>query len=372
MEELQRHNGSIKALQRVDVSSRPQVSAVVVNFNAGELLTDAVGALLDQFVPVEVLVVDNASGDGSVERLREARGHDRRLSIIESAANLGFTRASNIGLIKAQGEFVLLINPDCIVKPKTLERMLTLLERHPEVGMAGCLIRNEDGSEQAGCRRSVPTPWRTLVRVFHLDKLFPHNRRFRNFVLTEEPLPDIPVYVEAISGAFMLVRRDVVKQVGLLDEGYFLHCDDLDWCMQFRKAGWRILFVPDVAVTHHQGTCSAGRPIFVAWHKHRGMIRFYRKFFRLQYPFPLMVIVIIAVWSRFLLVAGHELIRLIIGMVRGKTIRAPTRVFVGQKPTAVARPQVWAHDRRNSVSLAYPYSGPERRKTGRKSSQSVS
>ncbi len=302
-------------------SPYPTVSVVVVNFNGGELLTGSVTGALSSSVSIEVFVVDNGSTDGSVERLRAACGRDRRLTIIENGANLGFTRASNIALRKAQGSFVLLLNPDCVIGPDTLERMLVVLEGHPEAGMAGCLIRNEDGSEQAGCRRSVPTPWRTLVRVFHLDKLFPRSRRFRNFVLTKEPLPDQPVYVEAISGAFMLIRREAVEQVGLLDEGYFLHCDDLDWCMRFGQKGWKILFVPGVEVTHYQGTCSAGRPVFVLWHKHKGMVRFYRRFFRHQYPLPLMVLVIGAVWARFAVLAAHAWVKLAMKRLRG--FRAP-------------------------------------------------
>ena len=336
------------------VNTGPAISAVIVNFNGGELLTRSVAKLLSSSVSTEAFVVDNGSTDGSVERLRAACGRDRRLTIIDNGANLGFTRASNIALKRAQGDLILLLNPDCIIGPDALERMLITLGRHPKAGMAGCLIRNEDGSEQAGCRRSVPTPWRTLVRVLHLDKLFPNHRRFRNFVLTREPLPDAPVYVEAISGAFMLVRREAIDQVGLLDEGYFLHCDDLDWCMRFQQKGWKILFVPDVEVTHYQGTCSVGRPIFVLWHKHKGMMRFYRKFFRHQYPIPLMALVVSAVWSRFILLTIYALMKL---AVRRVTIPSdPARS--GKTRGIMDRPN--GDDRRDS-DRAEKYHGPERR-----------
>lgn len=345
--------------------TRPMVSIVIVNFNGGELLTRTTASALASSIPVEVFVVDNGSSDGSVERLRAVHGTDGRLVVVENGENLGFTRANNIALTRAKGDFALLLNPDCLVEQEALRRVLVTIERFPDAGMAGCLIRNEDGSEQAGCRRSIPTPWRTLVRVLHLDKLFPNHRRFRNFVLTREPLPDQPVYVEAISGAFMLVRREALKQVGLMDEGYFLHCDDLDWCMRFQKAGWRILFVPDVAVTHYQGTCSVGRPIFVAWHKHKGMIRFYRKFFRHQYPAPLMALVMGAVWSRFALVVLHESAKVAIARVRGP-VRPPER----QKPKAATIVLPRLGDRR-SASVAPQYNGPERRMTSYKSSQSA-
>ncbi len=291
-------------LQNINSSGAPEVSITVVNFNCGVLLADAVAAALASTVPVEILLVDNGSSDSSVAQVRQRCGHDARLRIIENGRNLGFTCASNMGLKQATGEFVLLLNPDCIVQPDTLERMLSLLKQQPDIGMAGCLLRNRDGSEQAGCRRAVPTPWRTLVRVLHLNTLFPLHPRFRNFLLNHEPLPQEPVLVEAISGAFMLVRRKVVEQVGLLDEGYFLHCDDLDWCMRFRQLGWKILFVPQVEAIHHKGVCSCGHPVLVLWHKHKGMVRFYRKFFRHQYPLPLMAAVVVAVWLRFAILAA--------------------------------------------------------------------
>jgi len=287
---------------------RPLVSVIIVNFNGGELLSLCVQTVLSSSIPLEVFVSDNGSTDGSVSLLRCNLGDDTRLSVIENHQNLGFSRANNLAAKWACGEYILYLNPDCILKEGTLTRMLAAMAVYPEAGMAGPLIRNTDGSEQAGCRRAVPTPWRTLVRVLHLNKLFPDHPRFRTFLLNQEPLPVEPAYIEAISGAFMLVRRQAYNQVGPLDEGYFLHCDDLDWCMRFRQAGWKILFVPDVEVVHYKGMCSKDRPIQVLWHKHRGMVRFYRKFFRHQYPLPLMALVVSAVWVRFALLVIHTIL----------------------------------------------------------------
>lgn len=290
---------SMTTVQNINPSEIPKVSIAVVNFNGGSILADAVAAVLASTTSVEISLVDNGSRDGSIAQVRRRCGNDPRLRIIENGRNLGFTSASNLALKQATGEFVLLLNPDCIVQPDTLAQVLSVMEQQPDIGMAGCLLRNRDGTEQAGCRRAVPTPWRTVVRVLHLNKVFPRHPRFRNFLLNHEPLPQEPVLVEAISGAFMLVRRTAMEQVGLLDEGYFLHCDDLDWCMRFRQAGWKILFVPQVEAVHHKGVCSGAHPVFVLWHKHKGMVRFYRKFFRHQYPLPLMAAVVTAVWLRF-------------------------------------------------------------------------
>jgi GT2 family glycosyltransferase len=260
-------------------------------------------------VAVDILVADNGSTDDSLELLRRSVGNDARLRIIENHRNLGFARACNLLLAQARGDYLLVLNPDALIQPDTLKRMVKALQAYPEAGMAGCLIRNPDGSEQAGCRRAVPTPWRSLVRVLHLRRLFPHHPGFRDFVLAREPLPSGPVPVEAISGAFMLVRREVIERVGALDDAYFLHCEDLDWCMRVRQAGWQILFVPEVEIVHYKGVCSRNRPVRVLWHAHKGMVRFYRKFFRHQYPLPLLALVMAAVWTRFGLLAMRTLVR---------------------------------------------------------------
>ncbi len=186
---------------------RPVVSVIIVNFNAGPLLSKAVESVLSSSITVEVFVSDNGSTDGSLLSLRAFVGVDTRLQIIENRRNLGFARASNIALKQAQGEYILLLNPDAVIKPDTLARMLEVFAAYPETGMAGCLLRNPDGTEQIGCRRNIPTPWRSLVRVLRLGKLSPGHPRFRNFILSKEPLPKKPIFIEAISGAFMLVRR---------------------------------------------------------------------------------------------------------------------------------------------------------------------
>lgn len=276
-----------------------RISVVVVSYNAGNFLDECVRAVLSSTLPVQLLICDNASDDGSMERLERAFGNDERLLILRNSENLGFAKASNRAIRHATADLVALLNPDCFVSPDTLERLCRAMAANPKAGMAGCMVRNPDGSEQAGTRRAIPTPWRTLVRVFHLDRVFPRHPRFRNFVVKDEPLPQRTVRAEGISGALMLVRREALDEVGLLDEGYFLHCEDLDWFMRFRANAWEILFVPDVDVVHLKGGCSTRHPLRVLWHKHRGMVRFYRKFFRHQYPRVLMWSVATAVWARF-------------------------------------------------------------------------
>ena len=284
------------------------ITAIIVNYNSGALLTACVASLFNSSCQVNVVVSDNGSSDDSIARLQAFYGEDSRLTIIRNHGNLGFSAGCNRGLPCATGEYVLFINPDCVVGTETLLRMQAMMEAHPEAGMAGCLIRNVDGSEQIGCRRYVPTPWRSFVRVLRLDRLFPRDPRFQTFNLAGTPLPSSPVVIEAISGAFMFVRRTALEKVGQLDEHYFLHCEDLDWCMRFRQAGYTILFVPAVEITHLKGG-SRAPPLFVEWHKHKGMTRFYLRFFRHQYPSALMLLVIGAVWARLALMAPYLLVK---------------------------------------------------------------
>lgn len=280
------------------------VSVIVVNFNGGPLLADCVESILNSSIPVEVIVCDNQSTDLSLLHLRLRFAGTDNLLVIENPANLGFARANNIALSHANGDYLLFLNPDCIIQPDTLEKMIAVLEGRPEVGMAGCLIQSPDGTEQPGCRRNIPTPWRTFLRMTRLSALARYDARFESYIQTGQPIPEEPVEVEAISGAFMLVRRSVLDELGPLDEGYFMHCEDLDWCMRFHLAQRKILFVPSIRILHVGGVCSASRPIAVEYYKHLGMVRFYRKFFRHRYPAILMWLVIAAVSGRFLLRAA--------------------------------------------------------------------
>lgn len=278
----------------------PGLSVIVVNYNAGPLLTECLGAVLASGVPVQVLVSDNGSSDGSLDAVRARFGRDVRVTLVENGTNLGFAGGNNRVLGRATAPYVLFLNPDCIVGPETCKRMLAFMETTPEAGMAGCIIRNPDGSEQAASRRAIPDPSSALVRVLRLDRLWPRLAAGRRLTLTDQPLPAVPVRVDAISGCFMLVRRAALSAVGPLDEGYFLHCEDLDWFVRFRRAAWEIYLVADAEVMHHKGACSRSRPMRVEWHKHRGMTRFFRKFQFNDYPLPFSLLVVVGIWAHFL------------------------------------------------------------------------
>ena len=281
---------------------RARISTIVVNFNAGPLLRTCIDSVMRCPLDVEIIVVDNASTDGSLAAIMGLPG----VQIIQNPANVGFAAGCNIGARAATAQFLLFLNPDCSFEPGALLKLLDAFAADPQTGMVGGFLTNLDGTEQAGGRRAVPTPWRSFVRAFGLARFANRwPRLFFDFHLHKQKLPDHAIEVEAISGACMMVSRKAMEDVGEWDEGYFLHCEDLDWCMRFRQHGWKILFVPSAQITHVLGVCSRSRPVFVQWHKHKGMMRFYRKFFQHQYPSFLMGLVSMGVWLRFGLLATY-------------------------------------------------------------------
>jgi GT2 family glycosyltransferase len=283
------------------------VSVVIVNHNAGAVLRDCLSTALAE--ARQVILVDNASVAKTFDRLIARFAMHPRLTVIRSAENVGFAAGCNIGLAQASEPAVLFLNPDSVPAEGAIRAMLDTLEADGEAGMVGGLLLSVDGSEQGGGRRAIPTPWRSFVRAFGLSRFA---RRwptlFDDFHLHMQPLPAEPIAVEAISGACMMISRTALEAVGPMDDGYFLHCEDLDYCMRIRAAGMRIIFNPHAAVTHVKGGCSRDRQLFVEWHKHKGMLRFYRKHFRHRYPTALMAVVRCGVWARFAAVSMPHLV----------------------------------------------------------------
>jgi GT2 family glycosyltransferase len=284
---------------------------IIVNYNSGILLLDCVSSV---FVAgaARVIVVDNQSTDDSLEHLERVVKNER-LVVIRNDKNLGFATACNIGAKISSAHSVLFLNPDAVLAADALTKMVAVLNTANDVGMVGGFLCNPDGTEQPGGRRVFPTPKRAFMRAFGLSRLsrfFPEV--FSDFLLDKEPLPSKPIPVEAISGACILVKREAMEDVGLFDTGYFLHCEDLDWCMRFRHKGWKVMFVPDAIVTHLWGACSRNRPYFVEWNKHCGMTLFYKKFFYHQYPGLLWGLVVAGIWFRFVLVIIYYTGRLVL------------------------------------------------------------
>lgn len=228
-----------------------QLSIIIVNYNVRTFLENALHSIrkATQDIEHEIIVVDNASDDGSVETIRTKFPY---VKLIENNSNLGFAKANNIGLKISNGKYLVLLNPDTIVQEDTFTSLIKFLDSHPEIGMAGCKILNPDGTLQLACRRSIPTPWSAFTKFTGLSNLFPKSKLFGRYNLTYLN-PDQTYEVEAISGSFMFLRRDVYEQVGGLDESYFMYGEDLDWCYRIRKSGWKIYYFHQTQIIHFKG-----------------------------------------------------------------------------------------------------------------------
>lgn len=275
----------------------PRVVAVIVNYNAGVLLRRAVDALLAGTPrPDAVVVVDNASSDGSAAALQADPAYRVAVHFIGNDRNRGFAAANNQVLAGGDADFWLLVNPDCLLEPDTLHELLACMRQDPAVGLAGGALRNPDGTLQKTAKRRLPTPWSGLARSLGLHRLGAAGRLADFDLAGHTPAAAGAETVEAISGAMMLVRGSALADVGLLDEGYFMHCEDLDWCKRFHDAGYRVVYVPSAGALHWKG--ASGRGPRVVWYLHRGMLRFYNKHYRRHYPWPFSVLVYAGVGLR--------------------------------------------------------------------------
>lgn len=294
------------------MSDQARTHIIIVNYNAGDWLKRAINSAL-KFSAGVVTVVDNASTDSSVKQAQD-KVKDPRLKWQLNKKNLGFAAANNQVLNELETEFAVLMNPDCELDVTSIQPILEAMDSDLRIGLASGRICNEDGTMQATCRRRFPTPWSAFVRLLKLNKLFPNSPKFADFDLGNVDLDDSNSvqeleHVEAISGAFMVARMSAVKEVGLLDEAYFMHCEDLDWCKRFELAGYKVAFVPSAKLVHAKGVSSRSRPIRVLYTLHKGMNRFYDKFYKNEYSLVLRLIVKLGIVSSFFARAILSLIR---------------------------------------------------------------
>jgi GT2 family glycosyltransferase len=241
----------------------------------------------------ELLFIDNASSDGSLAALNAlaaeavSESHLReavlRVDVVRNAQNVGFGRACNQALPGAQGRYVLLLNPDTVIERGALAKAVAYLDANPSVGILGPRIRLPDGKLDAPCRRSFKTPAIYFYKLSGLSRLFPRSPRFGRYYLSfldETVITD----VDAVIGAFMLVRRDVVQQIGLMDEQFYMYCEDEDWCFRAKRAGWRVVYFPESVVWHRKGASAAKRPTRMVLEWHKSIFRFHRKNMASNYP----------------------------------------------------------------------------------------
>lgn len=250
------------------------VSIIIVSWNARDYLKQCLESLTPTVCqyPMEVIVVDNASSDGS-QGLVESRFPHVRL--IRNSTNLGFARGNNLGIRSATGRYLCLINSDVKVLPDCINRLVDYCEQYPEIGMVGPRITGGDGSLQRSCR-GFPTLWNMLCRALALDTVFPRCKLFTGYSLSYW-LQDTTRSVDILSGCFWLVRRETLQRVGLLDEAFFMYGEDMDWSKRFWLSGSKLVFVSTAEAIHYGGASSSNSPIRFFIEMQRADLQYWKK-----------------------------------------------------------------------------------------------
>ncbi len=299
------------------------VSIIVLNYNTCRLTMDCLRSVYDSetnFV-YEIILIDNNSRDDSVERIsREFPG----VMLIANSENVGYARANNQGMEVASGRYVLLLNSDTVVRKDTLQTMISFMDSRPDLGASGCKVILPDGSLDKACKRGFPTPSASFYYAFGFSKLFPDRPRFNGYQLGYlDPDQDYPV--DCLVGAFMLLRRETIEQVGGLDEDFFMYGEDLDWCFRIKEAGWGIYYYPQTSIVHLKGGSARRRPFKIVYEFHRAMILFHRKHYSKRYNSMINGAVYTGVGVKFVL-----------SLVRNALIRPRTAPSPAQTLTSTA------------------------------------
>lgn len=273
-----------KLVEKEAQSGQLDLTIVIVSWNTRELLDRCLITLKDELLQhesksVEVFVVDNDSKDDSAKMVEEKHSW---VNLIANDDNLGFAKANNQVLRNAKGDNVLLLNPDTEMKPGCLSVMIDFLESHPKCGIIAPQLLNTDGSIQRSCRQ-FPTFLGMLFELIGLSKMFPkgstYGAQFRAYKMLDWEHDD-EREVDQPEGACLMLKKEVIDQVGLLDEGYFMLFEEVDWCYRIKQAGWEIWFTPKAQVLHHYGQSIKQVKVRMIISSHKGLYRFWRKHYR--------------------------------------------------------------------------------------------
>ncbi len=272
------------------------VSAIVVSYFTGPLLARSIAALQAQVEVAEIILVDNGNFPGDVDAASAGAGAP--VKVLSGQGNVGFAAGCNLGAKAASGEYLLIINPDAVIPEGGLARMIGDSKALERPWLMGAKLVGPDGVEQQGSRRRVLTPWTAFIEATRLYRLAPNHPYFQRFNLHTEKSPDKVIDVPTLSGAVMFLPREDYLAIGGMDERYFLHVEDVDFCLRFAKAGGRAWFNPHVAVTHYKSS-SRANPVKIEARKTAGTIRYFHTHFSDAYPKPFLWLVDAALWALF-------------------------------------------------------------------------
>ena len=257
--------------------NRITISVIIVNYNVKEYLAQLLLSLERalQTISHEIIIVDNHSIDGSVQFLKDK---NFKVRIIENDENLGFGRANNQALKICKGKYVVLINPDTVVQEDTFSRMIDFFDNTPDASVATCKIIDPAGNFSVDCRHSIPTPSVALWKVLGLSKLFPKSRIFSQYNMTY--LNSDQIYsIPAISGSFMMMKKEVLDQVGLFDEQFFMYCEDIDLCHRITQAGFKIYYFPETQIIHYKGESTKKDNLDYVKTFNKSLYQFFQKYY---------------------------------------------------------------------------------------------
>ncbi|WKA47178.1 glycosyltransferase family 2 protein [Geobacillus zalihae] len=277
------------------------ISIIIVNYNTPKLTVEAIESILKSKTKYsyEIIVVDNHSSDDSVRILK---GKFPNIVVIENKQNVGFSKANNQAIKLSKGRYILLLNSDTIVREDTIEKMIEFMDKNKKVGASGCKVILPNGELDWACHRGFPTPEASFYYLVGLARLFPRSRRFNQYHLGYMNLNE-PHPIDCLVGAFMMVRREVIEQVGLLDEEFFMYGEDIDWCYRIKQAGWEIYYCPFTSIIHYKGASSKKKPFKIVYEFHRAMFLFHKKHYARKYPFIVNYFVYMGITAKFMLSA---------------------------------------------------------------------
>ncbi len=256
--------------------SKVNLSICIVTYQARDYLQACLRSVYENPPDgkYEVVIVDNHSSDGTLEMLNN---EFPEVKIIENADNLGFTAPMNQALQNGRGKHLLQLNPDTIIHPQAFNRLIAFMEAQQEVGICGPKVLNTDGSLQKPCRRGESRPWAVFTYFLGLSSLFPNSKLLGEYLMNYMDEDEIHE-VAGVSGSCMLIRREVINQIGYLDELFFAYQEDADYCFQSRKRGWKIYYVPTAQITHFGGQGGSHvQPYRSIFEWHRSYWLYYRK-----------------------------------------------------------------------------------------------
>lgn len=275
------------------------LSVIIVSYNTKDLLKQTIRSVIETTskITYEIIVSDNDSTDGSIAMVKDKFP---QVLLIENKANLGFSKGNNIAIKQAKGRYILLLNSDTVVQGDCLEQSVAYMDKHKDIGVLGCKIVLPSGELDHACKRGFPTPEASLYYMLGLDKRFPDKLKYgayRATYLGEDELGE----VDALMGAFMMLPSEVIDQVGMLDETFFMYGEDLDWCYRIKEAGYKVVYYPKGQIIHYKGASSKKKRGKTIYEFHRAMILFYNKHYRKKYNPIITLLVYMGVGIRMIL-----------------------------------------------------------------------